>query len=211
MKTKIIITILVMFCSYLQLHADNYKILQMNTNNIKIGTVLCHQGDTFSESEQIFWTNEKQAIKAMNVKTKVIKVFTAKSFKDYHARSVEEYKDYYLKNNRLSARDRKTPFSNFVQDLPDTIYVYDTFSIELSNQIDPLWSYYISYNSNGVKKWRTLMSTDKHFFLCRELFENDEGIDEFIISLYCCNRKVNVDSLIAADLKVVLLPLIIDP
>ena len=72
MKRKVLIIVLLLLCSYLQIHADNYKILQMNTNSVKIGTIQCHQGDTFSESEQIYWSNDKQAIKAINVKTKEI-------------------------------------------------------------------------------------------------------------------------------------------
>ena len=54
------------------------------------------------------------------------------------------------------------------------------------------------------------MSTDVFFYLCRELFENDEEIDEFKISLYFRNKRLDDDYLITDDLVVVLLPLQIE-
>ncbi|MBR6979014.1 MAG: hypothetical protein IKH88_04180 [Prevotella sp.] len=207
MKKNAILTVLLLFCAYLQLHADDYKILQMNTNSVKIGTVLCHQGDTFSENEQIFWSDEKQAIKAMNTRTKEVRVFAAKAFKNYKARSV---KDYYLKNNHLSTRGGMVSFSDLEEELSDTIYLYDVVSIESPIPIDSLSSYVISYG-HEKKKWRTLMSTDEYFYLCRELFENNEEIKEFKISLYFRNKNIDEDYLITDDLIVVLLPLMIDP
>ena len=205
MKRKVLIIVLLLLCSYLQIHADNYKILQMNTNSVKIGTIQCHQGDTFSESEQIYWSNDKQAIKAINVKTKEIRVFTAKSFKDYSAHSVKDY----LKNNHLSTRGMVS-FSDLEEELSDTIYLYDTLSIESPILIDSLSSYVISYNNKGLIKWRNLMSTDNHFYLCRELFNENDEVEEYHISLYFRRKNVDEDYLITNDLILVLLPLYIE-
>ncbi len=206
MKTKVFSTLFLLFCVCLQIHADDYKILQMNTNSVKIGNTVRHQGETFSDNDQIFWSNDNQAIKAMNLRTKQTRMFAAKSFKSSNARSV---KDYYLKSNRLSTRAAMPTFSDLEEELSDTIYLYDDVSIESPVTLDPLSSFVISYGKE-VKKWRTLMSTDDHFFLCRELFENEDEIDVFNVSLYFRNKNVDEDFLVTDQLVVVLLPLIIE-
>lgn len=206
MKIKVFSTLFLLLCTYMQIYADDYKILQMNTNTVKIGNTIRHQGETFSDNEQIFWSNDNQAIKAMNMRTKTIRMFAAKSFKSCNALSV---KDYYLKNNQLSSRAGLISFSDLEEELPDTIYLYDVFSVGSPVDVDPLSSYVISYGKEE-KKWRTLMSTNDHFFLCRELFENDEGINEFNVSLYYRNKEIDEDYLITDHLVVVLLPLLIE-
>ena len=206
MKKNAILTIVLLLCAYLQLHADDYKILQMNTNSVKIGTVLRHQGDTFSENDQIFWSDEKQAIKAMNTRTKEIRIFAAKDFKNKKVRSV---KDYYIKINHMSSRGGIISFTNLAEELSDTLYLYDTIPIESPVKLDSLSSFVISYGE-GEKKWGTLMSTDEYFYLCRELFESKEEIEEFKVSLYFRNKMLEEDYLITDELIVVLLPLQIE-
>lgn len=183
--------------------ADNYKILQMNMQSVQIGNKQYKTGDVFPDSDPISWDNDKQAIKAMNLNTKQIKLFAAKVFKDIEAKSI---KDYFLKNSHLSTRGGIVSFSDLREELSDTIYLYDTMQIESPVKIDSVSSYYISYEQNGVKKWCTLMSTDKYFFLNRELFgENIDG-GEYIITLFFRKKRME-DFLISNDIEIILLPL----
>ena len=183
--------------------ADNYKILQMNTPYVKIGNQICKTGDVFPDAEPILWSNDNQAIKAMNLKTKQIKLFAAKVFQNLEAKSI---KDYYLKNNHLSTRGGINTFSDLAEELSDTIYLYDVVQVESPVKIDSLSSYLISYVQNGEKKWRTLMSTDEHFFFSRELFGEDIDSNEFTITLYF--RKKEMEYFIISDsVEVVVLPL----
>jgi hypothetical protein len=186
--------------------ADNYKILQMNTPSVKIGKQMCKVGDTFPDADPIMWSNDKQAIKAMNLTSKQIKLFAAKVFKDVEAKSI---KDYYLKNSHLSTRGGVVSFSDLAEELSDTIYLYDTMQIESPVKIDSISSYLISYKQNGEMKWRTLASTDKFFFLSRELFEENDGQAEYTLTLYF-RKKGFDDYMISDDIVIVLLPMSID-
>lgn len=202
-KTVLVLSAL---CLSMNLLADNYKILQMNAQSVKIGNKQYKTGDVFPDSDPISWANDKQAIKAMNLNTKQIKLFAAKVFKNIEAKSI---KDYFLKNSHLSTRGSVISFSDLVDELSDTIYLYDNKQIESPVKIDSVSSYYISYEQNGVKKWCTLMSTDKYFFLNRELFgENIDG-GEYIITLFF-RKKGMEDFVITNNVIVVLLPLNID-
>ena len=183
--------------------ADNYKILQSNMSSVKIGHQICKTGDVFPDVAPILWSNEKQAIKAMNLNTKQIKLFTARIFKDIEANSIKEY---YLKNNHLSTRGGIISFSDLAEELSDTIYLYDTMQIESPVKIDSLSSYLISYVQNGEKKWRTLMSTEKYFFICRELFDDEANSGKCSLTLYF--RKKSMEDYIISDrIEIVLLPL----
>lgn len=198
--------VLLALCLSMALLADNYKILQMNTPSVKIGNKLYKTGDVFPDSDPISWANDKQAIKAMNLSTKQIKLFAAKVFKDIEAKSI---KDYFLKNSHLSTRGGVVTFSDLTEELSDTIYLYESVQIESPVKIDSISSYLISYEQNGIKKWRTLMSTDMYFYISRELFgENIDG-GKYTLTLYF-RKKGMEDFVITSNAIVVLLPLNID-
>lgn len=193
---------LLLLLSYLQVYADNYKILQLNTNYIKIGKTTCRQGDVFSDEDQIYWANDHQAMKAMNVKTKEIKVFVSKEFINAKAKGI---KDYYIKINHLSTRGEIMTFSDLAEELSNTLYILDSYPIESPIMIDSLSSYVVSYEKEG-KQWRNLMSTDDMFFISRDLFEVGEEYQEFTLSLFF--RRKNMDDYLITDkLNVVFLPL----
>ena len=70
---KVSISILLVFLSIV-VWADRYKILQLNTPQVKIGKRLCSKGDVFSDESVIYWSQKKQAFKAQNLETKEIKL-----------------------------------------------------------------------------------------------------------------------------------------
>ncbi len=200
------VLVLSALCLSMTLIADNYKILQMNTQSVKIGNKQYKTGDIFPDSDPISWANDKQAIRTMNLNTKQIKLFAAKVFKDIEAKSI---KDYFLKNSHLSTRGGVVTFSDLTEELSDTIYLYESVQIESPVKIDSISSYLISYELNGEKVWRTLMSTDKYFYICRELFgENIDG-GKYTLTLYF-RKKGMEDFLISNDIEIVLLPLNVD-
>lgn len=201
-------TTLVLLALYLNtiLLADNYKILQINTSSVKIGNQLCKIGDVFSDETPILWSNAKQALKAMNLQTKQIRLFVANNFFNTKAKSV---KDYYIKTNHLSTRGGMISFSDLADELSDTIYLYDTMQIESPIKIDSISSYLISYVQDGEKMWRTLMSTDNHFFFSRELFCEDIDGGEYTLTLYF-RKKGMKDYMISDSVEIVLLPLHLD-
>jgi len=203
---KKVVLVLSALCLSMYLLADNYKILQMNAQSVKIGNKQYKTGDVFPDSDPISWANDKQAIKAMNLNTKQIKLFAAKVFKDIEAQSI---KDYFLKNSHLSTRGGIASFSDLREELSDTIYLYDTMQIESPVKIDSLSSYLISYVQDGEKKWRTLMSRDKYFFFSRELFGEDIDGGEYTLTLYFRKKGMD-DFLISDDIKIVLFPLDVD-
>ena len=83
------------------LHAEDFKILFINTESIKIGKNTCVAGDVFSDGDKIFWKDGKQAMKVISLETKKQYVLVSEDFKQKKLKSA---KDFIVKNNRLSTR-----------------------------------------------------------------------------------------------------------
>lgn len=197
---KILVLLFVCICQ--SIYADNYKILQMNANYIQIGRHKCKQGDSFSDEDRIKWSSDKEAFKAMNLRTKQIKIFVSEAFTKAKAKSVKEF---FLKSNHLSTRGGVTTFSDLAEELSDTLFILGSMPIESPVLIDSISSFVISYDDNGIKRWRNLMSSDDTFFLSSELFNANVNQEELAVSLYF-RRKGAHDYLITDKLVIVLLP-----
>ena len=198
MKHLILSFILICFC--LPIQSDNYKILQLNTNSILIGKTKCKQGDTFSDKDLIVWSSDMQAFKAMNLRTKQIKLFACRAFKNVKAKNIKEY---FVKSNNLSTRG-ELDFSVLAMQLSDTLYVMDYIAIHSPVTLDSISSYVISYDEG--RKWRTLMSTEKEFFINRELFNEGDYQKTYTVSLFY-REKNKANYLITDKLNIVILPL----
>ena len=122
--------------------ANNYKILQMNTPSVKIGNQLCKKGDIFSDEEEIFWHNDKQAFKAQNMETKEIRLFVGQDFKSKSSKSI---KYYYLKTAHLSTRGSIIALSDLAEALPDTLYLCDSITIESPVGMNSDYYYFLKY------------------------------------------------------------------
>ena len=83
------------------MRAEDFKILFLNTENIKIGKTVRTVGDKFSDGEKIFWKDGKQAMKVMSLDTKKQYVLVSEDFKQ---RKMKSARDFIIKNNRLSTR-----------------------------------------------------------------------------------------------------------
>lgn len=83
------------------MRAEDFKILFLNTENIKIGKTVRTVGDTFSDGEKIFWKDGKQAMKVISLESKKQYVLVSEDFKQ---KKVKSTKDFIVKNNRLSTR-----------------------------------------------------------------------------------------------------------
>ena len=93
--------ILVLLLVSASLHAEDFKILFINTESIKIGKNTCVAGDVFSDGDKIFWKDGKQAMKVISLETKKQYVLVSEDFKQKKLKSA---KDFIVKNNRLSTR-----------------------------------------------------------------------------------------------------------
>lgn len=96
---KILLFALLLFS--VSLRAEDFKILFINTESIKIGKTTRVAGDVFCDAEKIFWKDGKQAMKVISLDTKKQYVLVSE---DFMQRKLKSAKDFIVKNNRLSTR-----------------------------------------------------------------------------------------------------------
>lgn len=181
--------------------ADNYKILQMNTKTIKIGNRVYKKDEVFSGDSIIHWSNAKQALKAQNIETKKIELFVADAFQKKESKSI---KDYYIKNNRLSARI--FGLSEMADYLSDTFYLLDTIYIETQVPVDSTRYFYISFHDEGKEIRRTLPMQDDELIINRSMFPLADNYKGTNVSLSYTCKGIDEDYLLTDSMRIVIIP-----
>lgn len=126
-----LLLILTFFAS-VSLYAEDFKILFVNSESIKIGKAVCKAGDTFSDTEKIFWKDGKQAMKVISLDTKKQYVLVSEDFKN---RKMKTAKDFILKNHRLSTRGIGR-LSDVRYQVGDFIYWFDPTLISVDYELE---------------------------------------------------------------------------
>ena len=123
--------ILTLFAS-VSVYAEDFKILFVNSESIKIGKAVRKAGDTFSDTERIYWKDGKQAMKVISLETKKQYVLVSEDFKKKKMKSA---KDFILKNHRLSTRGLGR-LSDVGDQIGDYLYWFDPTLISIDYELD---------------------------------------------------------------------------
>jgi hypothetical protein len=174
---KVCISILLVLLSNV-ICAGRYKILQLNTPQVKIGNRLCTKGDVFSDESVIYWSQQKQAFKAQNLETKEIKLFVES---DFRAKGCNTIKEYYLKKNHLSSRGSD---STALDEISDTIFLCDSVIMEMPVLMDTVHYCYLVYNNEGKEVKKRLKHQNQSFIIDKKLFGEDLTRDNLRVSLF---------------------------
>lgn len=127
---KILLLLLLLFS--VPSRAEDFKILFVNTESIKIGRKSCVVGDVFSDSEKIYWKDAKQAMKVISLDSHKQYIFVKEDFKH---RKMKSAKDFIVKNNRLSTRGSGSLTSVRAQ-IGDMIYWLNPTLVTLDYELD---------------------------------------------------------------------------
>jgi len=188
----------------LSLWADNYKILKMNTSSIKIGNRMCKTGDIFSDKSIIYWTTDKQAIKAQNERTKKISVFVAPAFKKSESRTVKEY---YVKNNHLSTRGGVFGLEDLAEELGDTLYLWERMKIESPYQLDSVSYFYVSFNDfNGNQIQKKLENEQDSIVIDKAIFDQEIYQKGINVNLRYSNTRTQENCSVKDSLYIYFIP-----
>lgn len=169
---RLSLLVLSMLTSVLTLSAqENYKILFLNTPNIKIGERLCRLGDCFNENEVIVWENEKQAMKVVCTRTNKQNIILAKLNKGKRDRTLSSY---LVQNKHLSARvGSPLTVAELKNYLSDTFYLIDSIKIPTSLLINEKKFFYLSYSYEGEVINKKLPSGKGCFIIDKMIYSID--------------------------------------
>ncbi|MBE6269731.1 MAG: hypothetical protein E7101_02120 [Prevotella ruminicola] len=126
MEKKRLVIIMAVLMTACHVFADKYKVLYVNSTGIKIETKNVAVGSGFTDKDKIVWTDDRQAMKVINLNTNRIIVLAAKALKKKKASSLYEY---LTSTKHLSTRDLKRRKTMELWQVDSTLYLLDTLYI----------------------------------------------------------------------------------
>lgn len=133
------IVLFLMFFVSVSLEAQDFKILFVNTETIKIGGKDLKKGDVFFESDKIVWKDDKQAMKVLSLSDNKQFVFVSTDFED---RKLKSAKEFLVRSNRMSTRGSGS-LSTLARQIGDVVYILDTTRIAVNYVPDESEFFYL--------------------------------------------------------------------
>lgn len=144
MTRKFLITLLCISFLSLGAVADDFKIINIDKEGIRIGETIRHKGDLFNDNEPIHWSSRVKSFKAKNLATSKLKVFSENQNGQNESKSPEKY---YTNLVGLSGRNPFT-LDDLGEWLNDTFVLESQIVIPTEERIDDE-HYFILILSNG--------------------------------------------------------------
>ena len=154
--------------------AQDFQILAVNTETIRIGNKNLKSGDVFNNTETIHWSNDRQAMKVLSLPDKKHFIFTSPDFKQNKAVSA---RDYLVQTHRLSTRGSGS-LSTVARKIGERIYVIDETLVPIDYQ--PFESEYFFLSRNGRRD--ELPYRDRHLVFHPGIWS--DGPEGIVADLY---------------------------
>ena len=149
--------------------ADKYKVLYLNSSEIKVGNKTIVVGNVIDDKDVIKWTSDQQAMKVMNLNTKRVIVLAAKALKKKKSTSLYEY----LTNTKhLSTRDMKKRRVVEEWQLDSTLYLMDTLYISMPQRQSKSVVVKLVVKQDAVKEI-PLSHNGRYYILTRSIYGNN--------------------------------------
>ena len=165
MKFKKILSafLFLLLFSFSFLYADDYKILFVNSKNIKIGDKTAVTGLTFKDTDKIKWNNDKQHMRVRNLTTHKTYLISKSQFEEGKPSTIH----HLFVTKRLSTRD----WGNTAEIISSPILMLDTLLVPTGKDPGRETIDFVIIDSNN--KFPIEKSLDKEFYvLPRSLFNN---------------------------------------
>lgn len=176
--------------------AEDFKILFLNTESIKIGKTVRTVGDTFSDDEKILWKDGKQAMKVLSLDTKKQYVLVSEDFKQ---RKMKSARDFIIKNNRLSTRGLGS-LSTVCEQIGNKIYWIDPVLIAIDYEAEDGEFFFLRIDGKDLK----LEMTEGQLVFDSKIWEDTE-IRPVEPGLYF-HYKDGEDELVSQGILIIPLP-----
>ena len=168
MEKKKLIVLMTILISTISVIADKYKVLYVNSADIKVENKRIATGNVFSDTEKIIWTNDQQAMKVFNLNTKRTTILTAKALKKKNASTLYEY----LTNTRhLSTREYNKRKTLEEWQIDSTLYLLDTLYLTRPNIAgNDIVANIIDNQGNKIEL--PISSDKKSYIITKDIYEH---------------------------------------
>ena len=181
-RLKLILLLSLLSLSLMQ--AKSYKVLYLNSSKISINGKPVKLGTVFSENDVIKWTEERQAMKVIDMETNKRYLFVAKL---ELGAELTPY-DILTRNKHLSTHDDGYDVKNNILKLKMSIEneydLMDDIELPTDLAVDSSHYFLITYQYGDTKLTKQLKHSDKNIIIDKSIFFVDgEKLDPRDITL----------------------------
>lgn len=167
-----------------------YKILQINTPSITISGKELHKGDIFNDPAVIAWSNERQAMKILDMKSQLQKLIVAKEYKKVNVDNISAF----LKGKKdLSSRDGADNIISLKEKTTGEFFLQDSISFSTTYPTNDRQFFFISYMHNGEEINKRVENKEGTFLITTDIFTIDgipyEPFDTSLSVFYVDSNK----------------------
>ena len=174
MKRFLFLLSLMLAVSHVQ--ADDFKVLFVNDTQLSfVNGKSVKVGDVFSDVKEIVWTKEKQAVKAINLKTKKQTLFVGKNWVK------KAGFDALLHNRHLSTHEGQddhaelTVYDKLLRMFADQYDLLDSIEVKSEVELSETCFFQATYEYGDKKVTKRLKHRDDVVIIDKTLFNVDEG------------------------------------
>lgn len=198
-RFSFIVIIILLAFSWQEMRSDDFKVLFVNTKDLKIGENRVKNGTVFKDTEKIYWKNSRQYMRVRNLKTHKTYIVSQADFKKDEETTLHQL----LVTNRLSTRE----LGPEKERLRNPVLLLDTLDIPAPKEYTSDIKNYI-HIKNGEIVHEIKKSEDSRYYLIpRSLFNNVEE-ETVIIDIFA--KEDGLEYPVYEDVELLILPLNID-
>ena len=196
MKSHIFIFLIffILNCGISESHADEYKVLFVNSKDLNIGEEKAKPGMVFKDTDEIKWKNANQFLKVRNLSTHKTMELHPSQFK-----TGENTIKRLILSKRLSTREWER--NNEIVETP--VPLWDTVFLPVSKNFTPSFQNFVIFNNNSNRRFIST-NQDNNFYILPRLIFND--FDNEIIKVSVMERDGDFTYPVYEDLEIEILP-----
>ena len=175
---RLILTLLSLFCLQV-VPAKHYKILYLNSQQIKINDAYAKVGDSFDDKTVIKWSVDRQAMKVVEAETNKRYLMVAKLSE---GRELTVY-DILTKNKHLSTHEGENTQDKYLKlemTIADEYNLLDSIEISTELLVDDKHYFLGSYRYGDTILTKKLNTYGNIIVIDKSLFYVDENLTSFL-------------------------------
>lgn len=215
MKIKRKILPLILLLGICQAKADEFKVLFVNDASLKFIQGINHGkkvevGDKFSKAEDILWEKEKQAIKAVNMKSMKQSLFVGKNWVK------KSGIDALIHHRRLSTHDsfdelhKEMPLYEILPKIFEDQYdLLDSLEIEANVPLSDTCYFQVTYEYGDTKLTKKLMHERQTIIIDKSLFlVDDEALEprDIILTIDYVDERTGIIIFVKDNIELTVYP-----
>lgn len=189
--------------------ADTYKIVYLNSPDIRINDKPAKTGDTFNDKATISWTKERQAMKVYCIETKKQMLLVAR---DGDVKKKRDLHSLLTSTHHLSTHGpgtESTDYGKLVTSIADEYCLLDSVVVETGVALSAEKYLVASYEYGDTRIFKNMKSDGGRIIIDKSLFNVDDQVldaRDVLLDIDFVSPEGKMPMLIKQGVKILIVP-----